>query len=220
MLRQFREEELIQSMGRLRPVYRDDVGLWIAVSRVLPAGIVVDAVTTLRSLSTMRGAGPYFEAVRRAGGVADPEVIARVARTLVWGRRRWPLTGWPAPTHRPRSRPAWTCGRSPPGRARVVQVPGYHEDAASEIVDAYDRAGMRVDSLQLVREASGKVPSERKKADRVDDELGTRDERREAEAAARAAAQAHVPQPERPFGDAPTCSRSAASRAPRTWRSP
>lgn len=202
--RQFREEELVQAMGRLRPVYRDDVGLWIAVSRVLPAGIVVDAVTTLRSLSTMRGAGAHFEAVRRAGGVADPEVIARVAPDVGVGPTTLAshgLAGTDTTGELAAGMDVWSVTAD--GRARVVQVPGYHEEAASEIVDAYDRAGMRVDSLQLVREATGKVPSERKKADKVDDELGTRDERREAEAAARAAAQAHVPQPERPFGDAP-----------------
>ena len=44
---QWRDEELAQFRGRLRPVYRDEPATWICVSSVFPEGVVADAILTL-----------------------------------------------------------------------------------------------------------------------------------------------------------------------------
>lgn len=68
---QWREEELRQFVGRLRPVYRDgDAPLWICCATCVPDGIVVDDVLTLNQL--VKGAGTA-ELARRLGGVLDDQ---------------------------------------------------------------------------------------------------------------------------------------------------
>ena len=148
----------------------------------------------------MKGAGAHFEGIRRAG-VADPALIRQVAPDAADGPTTLAthgLAGAVLSSEMAAGMDVWSV--TVEGETRVVQVPGYYDEAASEIVDAYDRAGKRVDSLRLVKEGTGKVRSEAKPADRIDEELGSREERRAAEADARAVAQGHVPAPSRPFG--------------------
>ena len=78
---QYREEELRQFLGRLRPVYRrGEAPVWFAVSRILPENVVVDDVVGLDDLLTVRGRVPRFwDAVRRCGGVLHPRLAADVA---------------------------------------------------------------------------------------------------------------------------------------------
>ncbi len=44
---QWRDEELSQFRGRLRPVYRDEPATWMCVSSVFPEGVVADEILTL-----------------------------------------------------------------------------------------------------------------------------------------------------------------------------
>jgi hypothetical protein len=86
---QFREEELRQFAGRLRPVYRtDDVApLWICMASCVPEGIVVDDVVTLRDLVELeQRSGGLMDLVRKNGGVLDtdagevfPEICGSIA---------------------------------------------------------------------------------------------------------------------------------------------
>ncbi|MBX9910833.1 MAG: bifunctional DNA primase/polymerase [Beijerinckiaceae bacterium] len=72
---QWREEELRQFAGRLRPVYRKgEAPLWICVSTSVPHDIIVDDVLTLDQI--VKGAG-LGEAVRRANGLMDVKRIDR-----------------------------------------------------------------------------------------------------------------------------------------------
>jgi hypothetical protein len=76
---QFREEELAQFAGRLRPVYRiGEAPLWIAGSRVLPEGFVVDDVVSMGDLADPTRLGQVADAIRRTS-IADASVIAVIA---------------------------------------------------------------------------------------------------------------------------------------------
>lgn len=76
---QLREEELRQTLGRLRPVYRiDSDAVWINVGRCVPAGIVVDEIVSLVDLVRPGKVDHIFEAARRSHGVLSPQG----ARTL------------------------------------------------------------------------------------------------------------------------------------------
>lgn len=48
LLTQIRDEQLMQALGRLRAIYREDVPTLYVLGNVLPRGIVVDRVTTLQ----------------------------------------------------------------------------------------------------------------------------------------------------------------------------
>ncbi len=69
--RQYREEELKQFVGRLRPVYREgEAPVWFAISKVVPDNVIVDELVNLEDL--IKRNTRYirlFEAVRLCGGV-------------------------------------------------------------------------------------------------------------------------------------------------------
>jgi hypothetical protein len=74
--RQYREEELLQFVGRLRPVYREgEAPVWFALSSVIPEEMIVD---DLIHIEDMIGQGRTYlwDAVRRCGGVIDPMMMA------------------------------------------------------------------------------------------------------------------------------------------------
>ena len=79
---QYREEELRQFVGRLRPVYREgEAPVWIAASRVIPSGIVIDEVVSLKDLllKSRQRSVRLWQAVRQTDGVAHPKLLLAVA---------------------------------------------------------------------------------------------------------------------------------------------
>lgn len=192
--RQFREEEQRQAMGRLRPVYRDcsqEPPVWVAMSRVLPEDTVIDAVTTLEKMSDLTGAGKLFDAVRRVG-VLDVELLSKLAPDLkgIYGH---PGAARNLGLDKPGTAGPFAAGFdhyvvNTDGVDREVLIPSYHEDPTSAAAEAYDAAGMSVRGVRLVASGSDPQRSQVKALDKVDAELGGRDERFAAEEAARAAA--------------------------------
>ncbi|MBE7732184.1 ATP-dependent DNA helicase [Devosia faecipullorum] len=86
----WREEEIRQFVGRLRPVYRgvdDDLPppVWLAVGKILPEGIVVDELVEMQSMIKI---SPVAELARISGGVLADNVTPRVpgAQELLQGR--------------------------------------------------------------------------------------------------------------------------------------
>jgi hypothetical protein len=89
---QWREEELRQFVGRLRPVYRgagqaavDEPPVWICMSKSIPADVVVDEVLVLDDL--VKDA-PFWRLMQATGGIFSPAVIEAnpSARTMLNGR--------------------------------------------------------------------------------------------------------------------------------------
>ena len=192
--RQFREEELRQAAGRLRPVYRDAVGTWIAVSNVLPEGTVIDAVTSLQDLSSLAGAGAVYEAIRRVGA-ADPALIRAQApdalRHPEHDLRRFGLIG--SDLSSPYAAGMDALAVTVDGEERTVQVPAWHgEHVQDEAIEAYDRSGLSVRGIRVLAQGGLKVPSQVKAPDKVDAALGTREERLERERGLRDEARRHV----------------------------
>lgn len=77
---QWREEELRQNAGRLRPVYRgvDDVPVWICVTKSLPADVIVDEVITLEDLVADRD---IWKIVKAAGDIWSPRLVRDLPAT-------------------------------------------------------------------------------------------------------------------------------------------
>lgn len=190
---QFREQELSQFAGRLRPVYRvGQAPLWIAGSKVLPEGFVVDEVVSMSDLADPARVGAVFDAIRRTG-VADASVIAEHA----WDSR---LKGMPAAvlhelgldTADMASR--WSTGMMSVEAvvddvSTIVQVPAYVGDPVAHVRETYERLGRTVTETEFLghgaQPAGGYARSE--EGDKVVAEVGTRAQRVEAELATRQA---------------------------------
>ncbi|EPX84011.1 bifunctional DNA primase/polymerase [Salipiger mucosus] len=72
--KQYREEELLQFCGRLRPVYRQgEAPIWFAMSSVIPENVVIDDLVHLDDLVTKRSF--FWDAIRRCGGIMQPDLL-------------------------------------------------------------------------------------------------------------------------------------------------
>jgi hypothetical protein len=78
MQQQYREEELLQFVGRLRPVYRQGrPPVWFALTSIIPETLIVDDIIHIDDLlgGVPKGKS-LWEAIRRLEGVIEPELIA------------------------------------------------------------------------------------------------------------------------------------------------
>lgn len=78
MQQQYREEELLQFVGRLRPVYRQGrPPVWFALTSIIPETLIVDDIVHIDDLigGVPKGKA-IWEAVRRLNGIVEPELIA------------------------------------------------------------------------------------------------------------------------------------------------
>lgn len=82
MQAQYREEEILQFVGRLRPVYRAGrTPTWFALSSIIPEGLIVDELVSLDDLLTAESAG-FWEASRSSGGIVSAEILRLAAPDL------------------------------------------------------------------------------------------------------------------------------------------
>lgn len=71
---QYREEELLQFLGRLRAFYRPVKPTWYAISSIVPDGTILDDLTTFGAIIQTIGLGAA-EMARRSGGRMSAEAI-------------------------------------------------------------------------------------------------------------------------------------------------
>lgn len=83
MQKQYREEEISQFVGRLRPVYREGrTPVWFALSSVIPEGLIVDEVISLSDLLHEDGRDNLWEGIRRLGGVLAEVLLHNECRDM------------------------------------------------------------------------------------------------------------------------------------------
>lgn len=144
---QWREEELRQFAGRLRPVYRTgEAPLWICAATCVPDNIVVDDVVTLADLIVgdtahdlarrMRGvidekAAPLLDVSERLIGIDIASMSARSAAGYATVR-------------------IWTDGQVD---GRLVRVAAWVPDLWAALEDAQRRLGHELDRYEVVRAA-------------------------------------------------------------------
>ncbi len=79
--RQYREEELLQFCGRLRPVYREgEAPIWFALSSVIPEDLIIDDLIHIDDL--MVGKDYIWEAARKTEGILHPTVLHQTCPEL------------------------------------------------------------------------------------------------------------------------------------------
>jgi hypothetical protein len=84
---QYREQELLQFLGRLRPVYRESAPpVYYALTNALPDQIIWDGVATVEKITDVNGCRtPLWEIARRCQGILSPELASAVCADLVNG---------------------------------------------------------------------------------------------------------------------------------------
>lgn len=144
---QWREEELRQFAGRLRPVYRTgEAPLWIVCATCVPSDIVVDDVLTLDQV--VKGAG-LAELARRMGGVLDergaalhPEVIGgeTMISEAIAGMNPRVAQGYATVR-------IWVDGET---EGRLVRVAAWAPDMWQALYDAQRRLGREFDRYEVI----------------------------------------------------------------------
>jgi hypothetical protein len=168
---QLREEELRQTLGRLRPVYRiDSDAVWVNVGRCVPAGIVVDEIVSLVDLVRPGKVDHIFEAARRSHGVLSPQGARTLQPDLALYR-----VGQTSPLKRlvPRETEGLVKVRwSIQGTAEPVErlMLNYVEDLEEAVYEFCRQAGWRMvpGSFEVVGQRPSRIAIGHKRPDRQD----------------------------------------------------
>lgn len=188
--RQYREEELLQFLGRLRPVYREgEAPIWFALSSVIPEEVVVDELLNLDELLTRHV--HLWEGVRRTEGVLQSDLIAAVCDDLFPNveavRRNMAIAGFDEAEGKSSARAAWgftplLWRSSEHGPASYAYVRADIVDPAAALRSAFEThlgfAPGIVEPMPGGRERTLAYPRD---PDKIEAELGDRASRRQAE---------------------------------------
>lgn len=187
--KQYREEELLQFLGRLRPVYREgDAPVWFSLSSVIPEEVIVDDLINLEDL--LGKDTSVWEAMRRCRGVLVPKIAAMVCDDLFSSEEKAAASirqaGMDPRTGSVKERIGWgiTCWRweAANGDAGHAFIRAEIDDQEAALRNAF-RGYLEVDLVKAERtsQSKGQTMARGRDADKIEDELGTPEERRERE---------------------------------------
>jgi len=187
--KQYREEELLQFLGRLRPVYREgDAPIWFSLSSVIPEEVIVDDLIKIEDL--LSTGTHVWDALRRCQGILEPRLAAMVCDDMfaspsaaaaamrmagadprtgeVNARLAWGLTCW-----------KWESADGAKGHAFIRADIDDPEQALRNAFKSY--MGTPLLKAERISQSKGQTMARGRKADKIEDELGTLPERREKE---------------------------------------
>lgn len=188
--KQYREEELLQFLGRLRPVYREgQPPVWYAMSSIIPEGLIVDDIIHVNDFILSRQCNhlpsKLWDAVRRTGGIAVPEVLYEVcpdifksvedARNVM---RRMKFGDPSKPERETQGFNIWQW-RALNGSDRLAYVRGSVPNQEEFLKERMSRLMMPGSDLKMLHNAvSGlNLLSKPREPDNVDAQIGSRNER-------------------------------------------
>lgn len=190
--KQYREEELLQFLGRLRPVYREgDAPIWFSLSSIIPEEVVVDDLINIDDLVRRNGKETcVWDAMRRCQGVLDIEVATKSCEDLFGAVeatiRQFRTEGLDPTTGEIEPRVAWSVvalkwtdekGRSGYSFARADIA-----DPEEALRNAHTECGLsRLTSVEKVSQSRGQTSARGRVPDKIENELGPMAERRERE---------------------------------------
>lgn len=188
--RQYREEELLQFLGRLRPVYREgDAPIWFSLSSVIPEEVIVDDIINIEDL--INNSAPW-EIMRTCQGILDvrlavalcDDMVSTTARAAALMRRvgindktgemdprvQWGIIGY-----------RWT---SPEGKRCHSFVRAEIANPEEALRNALrQHLGFYPEDMVQITQPKGKTLARGREADTIEDELGTLEDRRSVEGA-------------------------------------
>ena len=178
---QFREEEGRQIIGRVRPIHRSYTADVIFMGQSLPSDIVVDALTTF---DAMMMNSPFWDLVRRCGGIIDVEAMAKRSPIPMTAEavQQW----FDAIKHKDEILKRYHRITSKTAAGKVVQwyIPAYFS-ADENVVRSYAGDCAPTDEILTIRMSElTVVPHARAPKDAIDGANGTVAEQYQREAAA------------------------------------
>ncbi|MCV9963750.1 hypothetical protein OIU34_17890 [Pararhizobium sp. BT-229] len=190
--KQYREEELLQFLGRLRPVYREgEAPIWFSLCSVMPEEVIVDDLVNIGDLIRRNDReSAVWDALRRCQGVLDVPVAAKVCDDLFPGvggvAKQFGWEGLNTKTGEIEKRVAWS----------IIALKWEDESGASgysfargdlaEPEDALRNARIRYELPKIVKaekvsQSRGQTAARGRTPDSIEDQLGTLPERRQME---------------------------------------
>ena len=190
--KQYREEELLQFLGRLRPVYREgDAPIWFSLSSVIPEEVIVDDLVNIGDLIRRNDReSAVWDALRRCQGILDVQVAAKVCDDLFPGvpgaLRQFGWEGLNARTGEIEKRVAWSIvalrWEDETGEIGYSFARGDLADPEQALRNAREQYELpRIVKAEKVSQSKGQTAARSRNPDNIEDQLGTLPERREAE---------------------------------------
>lgn len=190
--KQYREEELLQFLGRLRPVYREgEPPIWFNLSSVIPEEVIVDDIINMDDLLRRGRTEPViFEAMRRSDGILEPSLaLAQMDDHFdsVDGVKRFMKNeGINAETGEIAARLGWgivsLAFNRPDGSQGFAFIRADIEEPEDALRNAF-KATLRqkITKVRKVSQSRGRTMARGRLPDTIEDELGTLEVRREQE---------------------------------------
>ncbi|NTF17528.1 hypothetical protein G6L37_03895 [Agrobacterium rubi] len=189
--KQYREEELLQFLGRVRPVYREGMApMWFSLSSVIPEEVIVDDLITIEDLLRRgRSETSTYEVIRRCHGILDADIAATVCEDLYASvsaaARHMKSDGYNPLTGEINPRAAWGMialrwfdGEEEGYSFVRGDVPNPEEVLRNAFAT---HLGTKLKSVRKVTETLPPTMARGRKSDKIEDALGTLAERRAKE---------------------------------------
>jgi hypothetical protein len=187
--KQYREEELLQFLGRLRPVYREGMApIWFSLSSVIPEEVIVDDLITIEDLLKRgRAETSTYEVMRRCHGVLDADLAYKLCDDLYSSERgaasHMVRDGYNPMTGEINVRAAWGVSAfrwlDEDGEEGYSFVRSDIANPEQALRNAFSRhLGRKVRNVSKISEALPPTMARGRKSDKIEDELGTLDARR------------------------------------------
>mgnify|MGYP001389444829 CR=1 FL=1 len=190
--KQYREEELLQFLGRVRPVYREGMApIWFSLSSVIPEEVIVDDLITIEDL-LRRGKAETstFEIMRRCHGILDVELALAICDDLYSSAKvvakHMKSDGFDWETGKISSRAAWGIAAynwvDEEGEEGYSFVRADIANPEEALRNAFrEHLGKKLKSIKRTSKPLPPTMARGRKSDKIEDELGTLDARRSDE---------------------------------------
>jgi hypothetical protein len=190
--KQYREEELLQFLGRLRPVYREgEAPIWFSLCSVMPEEVIVDDLINIGDLIRRNDReSAVWDALRRCQGVLDLAVAAKVCDDLFEGpggvAKQFGWEGLNSRTGDLEKRVAWSIvalkWEDESGAHGYSFARGDISDPEEALRNARERYELpRIVKVETVSQTRGQTAARGRTPDSIEDQLGTLPQRRELE---------------------------------------
>jgi hypothetical protein len=190
--KQYREEELLQFLGRLRPVYREgEAPIWFSLCSVMPEEVIVDDLINIGDLIRRNDKETaVWDALRRCQGVLDLAVAAKVCDDLFSGAggvaRQFGMEGFNTKTGEIEKRVAWSIialkWEDESGASGYSFARGDIADPEEALRNARIQYELpRIVKVEIASQSRGQTAARGRVADSIEDQLGTLPVRRELE---------------------------------------
>ena len=187
--KQYREEELLQFLGRLRPVYREgEAPIWFSLCSVMPEEVIVDDIVNIGDLIKRNDRETaVWDALRRCQGILDVSVAAKVCDdmfpSVAGAAKQFAWEGLNPVTGDVEKRVAWSIvairWKDESGAEGYAFARGDIPDPEAALRNARIQYELpAIVEAEKVSQSRGQTAARGRNPDTIEDQLGTLPERR------------------------------------------